>query len=195
MLRVLIYTVLACGLEPQLAKKKVDSWESRITKIVELIKCSKYSIHDISRMEPLKEGDLPRFNLPFELGLDWGCRTFGPGRLSDKKCLILDRKEKRYSEVISDIAGYDIESHNSKEMVLVKVIRDWIEGITENKNQPPGEKEIWKKFNEFYTDYLIETCEKKGIDFKNMTITTYINFVKASFKHIPPGEAAKFFPY
>lgn len=85
MLYALVFTVIKCGLVPRIALERDDSGEERINKIKKLIRCSKYSIHDISRMEPLKEGDLPRFNLPFELGLDLGCRTYGKGRLVTKK--------------------------------------------------------------------------------------------------------------
>ncbi len=85
LLRALIFIILICGLEPRIALERDDCGEERIDKIKDLIKNSKYSIHDISRMEPLKKGDLPRFNLPFELGLDMGCRTYGEGKLATKK--------------------------------------------------------------------------------------------------------------
>lgn len=70
MLRALIFTVLDCGFEPRIASERQDSGQIRVSKIKDLIRESCYSIHDISRMEPLKNGDLPRFNMPFELGLD-----------------------------------------------------------------------------------------------------------------------------
>ena len=75
-------------------------------------------------MEPLKNGDLPRFNLPFELGLDLGCRTYGKGRMVTKKCLILDKERFRYMRVISDISGNDIRAHNGKDKDLIREVRN-----------------------------------------------------------------------
>ncbi|UCH94834.1 MAG: hypothetical protein JSV88_31890 [Candidatus Aminicenantes bacterium] len=158
-----------------------DSGEERINKIKKLIRCSKYSIHDISRMEPLKEGDLPRFNLPFELGLDLGCRTYGKGRLVTKKCLILEKESYRYMRVISDISGNDIKAHNANDQKLIREVRNWIRTV---KNEPiPGSHIIWRNFNIFYI-YFIENCKRKGydnLDIEQMPITEYIYFVKEWF--------------
>jgi hypothetical protein len=68
LLGALVFTVLDCGLTPRLASDQADSGQLRLEKIRELIRCSRFSIHDISRMAPLKEGELPRFNMPFDLG-------------------------------------------------------------------------------------------------------------------------------
>jgi hypothetical protein len=150
-------------------------------KIKALIRSSKYSIHDISRMEPLKEGDLPRFNLPFELGLDLGCRTYGKGRLATKKCLILEKDSYRYMSVISDISGNDIRAHNSNDQSLIREVRNW---IRTQKNEPiPSAHKIWRNFNIFHI-YFIEKCERKGydsVDIEQMPITEYIYFVKEWF--------------
>jgi hypothetical protein len=40
--------------------------ETRLDKIVRFIKASKYSIHDICRVELTRTGALPRFNMAFE---------------------------------------------------------------------------------------------------------------------------------
>ena len=113
LLRALLFTVIESGFEPRIASEQADSGIVRVDKIKELIQASRYSIHDISRMEPLGDGDLPRFNMPFELGLDLGCRDFGSGHLSTKRCLILERDRYRYQRVLSDIAGNDIQAHGA----------------------------------------------------------------------------------
>ena len=63
----------------------MESKDKKFEKIKKLIRQSRYSVHDISRMEALKEGALPRFNMPFELGLDLGGRAFGSGQLLRRK--------------------------------------------------------------------------------------------------------------
>jgi hypothetical protein len=107
-LRALTFTVLECGFVPRLASDEDDSGVARVEKIKTLIPSCRFSVHDISRMEPLASGDLPRFNMPFELGLDLGCRFYGGGALATKRCLILERDPHRYKAVLSDISGNDI---------------------------------------------------------------------------------------
>jgi hypothetical protein len=178
MLKAMVFTTITCGLEARIALERGDSGEERINKIKELIRCSKYSIHDISRMEPLKSGDLPRFNLPFELGLDLGCRTYGKGRLATKKCLILDKERFRYTRVISDISGNDIRAHNANDKDLIREVRNWIR--TNTNRFVPAANTIWDDFNLYSIDFE-KTCKEKGYDnddIEQMPISEYIGFVK-----------------
>jgi hypothetical protein len=75
LLRPLLFTIIYLGLKPRIALEDVDSGQSRIDKIVDLIASSKYAIHDISRIEAQKAGDLFRLNMPFELGIDVGWQS------------------------------------------------------------------------------------------------------------------------
>ena len=68
LLRPLLFTVLFLGYNPRIASERFDSGEARITKICNLITCSRYSIHDISRIQSSKKGEYYRLNMPFELG-------------------------------------------------------------------------------------------------------------------------------
>src|SRR5208283_999159 len=72
-----------------------------------------WGIHDISRVE-LGPGKLPRFNMPLELGLHLGARLLGERRHRRKRALILEAKQHRYDEMLSDISGQDIEVHGNK---------------------------------------------------------------------------------
>lgn len=179
MLQALIFTIVDCGFEPRIASERSDSGESRMEKIKKLIKESRYSIHDISRMEALREGDIPRFNMPFELGVDLGCRDFGSGNLSKKKCLILEKDKHRYRKALSDISGNDIMSHDSSPETLVRVVRNWIYSNTEKKYISPGAK-IWQLYNEFYSNFEI-SVQDSGFsekDIEEMSIIEFIYFIK-----------------
>ena len=76
LLKPLIYTIIYLDLEPQLSQTR-SSAVTRIEQIKKLIKESKFSIHDLSRSKPLHHDELPRFNMPYELGLDMGCCEYG----------------------------------------------------------------------------------------------------------------------
>lgn len=182
MLQALIFTIIICRLEPRIALEREDSGEERIDKIKGLIRSSKYSIHDISRMEPLKKDQLPRFNMPFELGLDLGCRTYGGGKLATKKTLILEKRKHRYKKVISDISGNDIRSHNSNIKTLIRNTRNWI--LTTTNVNLPSANHIWRDFNIFYTNF-IATCRELDYDEKDMDempIIEYIYYIKQWLK-------------
>ena len=92
LLRPLLFTVLRAGLNPRLAAERLNSGETRFSKIVELVRESKYAIHDLSRIKAKRAGKYFRFNMPFELGLDVGCSCFGTGEQLSKRCLILEKE-------------------------------------------------------------------------------------------------------
>lgn len=90
---------------------------------------SKYSVHDLSRCQAREEGEIYRLNMPFELGLDFGCRRFGGERMSKKVILVLEEKRFRYQAAISDLAGSDIEAHGGDHAVAVRKVRNWLAGM------------------------------------------------------------------
>lgn len=178
MLHALIFTLIKYGLEPRIALILKDSGVVRIDKIKEMIEHSKFSIHDISRMEFLKDGDSPRFNLPFELGLDFGCRFYGADKLKDKNLLILEEEKFRYREVISDISGNDVEAHNSKVEAMVRLVWDWYCDVIGETSE--NWKDVWYRFNEFQTHFEKESKESgfDDSDIENISIKQYIELVK-----------------
>ena len=151
LLKTTLFTVIYIDLNPLLSET-MDSDSIRVEEIKKLIKRSKYSIHDISRLE----GELPRFNMPFELGLDIGCKSFSS--LKNKKCLILEKERYRYMKVISDISGQDIKNHDDDPPKIVKCIRDWIATNSKRRKISPHTI-IWEAYCEF--DYEFDKVLKK----------------------------------
>jgi hypothetical protein len=118
----IVFAVYDMGFVARCAREVIDSGETRLKKILRIIADCRYGIHDISRTE-LGTTNLPRFNMPFECGLFWGCREFGKGIHRTKQMLILDREPFRYQQSLSDIAGQDIESHGGDPRVAIDRIR------------------------------------------------------------------------
>jgi hypothetical protein len=176
--QALIFTVLECGLEPRIASERVDSGQVRMEKIRELIRSCRFSIHDISRIEPLRRGDLPRFNMPFELGLDLGCRYYGETGLATKQCLILEREQYRYQRVLSDIAGHDIRAHGSNPQHLILEVRNWLR-VAKGRALPSG-NDVWESHNLFLdhlpTIFVLGRYSEK--DIAALEVTEYISFIK-----------------
>ncbi len=65
-------------------------------------------------------------NMPFELGIDHGCRRFGADRLSGKSILILEGSRYDYQKGLSDISGWDIHAHGGDYIMAVRHVRNWL---------------------------------------------------------------------
>src|SRR5215208_2301788 len=90
LLRPLLFTIVYVGFVPRIASERSDSGENRIDKICALIRECRYSNHDLSRLRATQVGEFSRMNMPFELGIEYGCRVFGGSPLGTKKCLVLE---------------------------------------------------------------------------------------------------------
>jgi hypothetical protein len=150
LLRPLLFTTIYLGLIPCIALGTLDSGAARIEKLIALIKSSRYSIHDLSRLQASQAGEYYRLNMPFELGLDLGCRRFGSEDEARKRCLVLEEKRFRYQAAISDLSGSDIAVHEGKPEILVAVVRNWL--CQQTTRRAPGPSKLWGSFLEFMTE-------------------------------------------
>ncbi len=128
-LQAVLFCLVRFGLKPRIATERSDAGEPRISKILNLIRSSRYSIHDLCRCQAREKGEYYRLNMPFELGLDFGCRRYGGGRLAEKVILVLEEKRYRYQAAISDLAGSDIEAHHGDYQIAVRKVRNWLAGM------------------------------------------------------------------
>lgn len=150
LLRPLLFTVYYLGFTPRIALERLDSGEARIKKIVELIEESQYSIHDLSRLQAGATGEFYRLNMPFELGVDMGCRLFKGRRWSRKKCLILEAERYRYHAALSDLSGSDVEIHENQPDEIATVVRNWLNHEAQLNAEGPAH--IWGAFTDFMAD-------------------------------------------
>jgi hypothetical protein len=98
--RAIVYTVVRSGFTPRCARERDDAGEVRYEKICRIIKDCAYGIHDISMTELDADTGLPRFNMPFELGLFLGATKFGAGSvrshiLAEGIRIVVERLERR----------------------------------------------------------------------------------------------------
>jgi hypothetical protein len=122
----IVFTIHDVGFNPRCALEASNAGQFRLSKILDIISECKYGVHDLSRTELDSANQLPRFNMPLELGLDLSCRRFGRNYHQEKVILILDREPYRYQKFISDISGQDIYAHNSDETQVIETVRDWL---------------------------------------------------------------------
>lgn len=136
----------ACGFRPRSALEVVDSSGERLTKIQRIIQESKFGIHDISKTELDPTTKLPRFNMPFELGLFLAAKAFGSSQQKSKVALILDSTRYRYREFIS---GRDIETHDAKPDRAIHQVRNFLDSCRGGANSLPGGSHIVTKYHAF----------------------------------------------
>lgn len=175
----MLFTLVYVGLFPRLASEKSDSLEQRIEKILRLIKECKYSIHDLSRLKSAKANEFARLNMPFELGVDYGCRRIAKNHLRSKRSLIFERKRYEIQKALSDLNGVDVKCHNNKPMHTIRALQHWlIETVGLNNVDSPSI--IWDEFNQFDANFY-ERRKAHGYskaDLRAMPVPQYIKFIK-----------------
>jgi hypothetical protein len=167
--QALVFVVADCGFRARCALELLDSGETRCEKLRRLIRESRYGIHDISRTETDKDSGLPRFNMPFELGLDVGCKFFGgQSRERSKRILVLSKERYEYQKYLSDIAGQDIQAHQGRAEDLIDVVRGWLQQDGDGGTLP-GAAVIKKRYTQFQDDlpYILAELHLGDEDLKN----------------------------
>lgn len=153
-LQAIMFAVVYLGLTPRLASERNDGGENRLEKIQGLIQGSRFSIHDLSRCQAKRKGEHFRLNMPFELGIDYGCRQFMAGR-EGKRFLILEERRYRFQAALSDISGSDIQAYGSDQQKAPqnaqKQVRNWL--VSEAQVEPVAARRVWARYTDFQEWY------------------------------------------
>lgn len=173
MYRACIFVVLDAGFVPRCSREVNNATESRLANIVNIIADCRYGIHDLSRVEVDVTSGLPRFNMPFELGIFYGAKQLGADFHKKKSCLILEKEPYRYHQFISDIAGIDVTPHENDARKLIIEIRQWLYTASRRRSIPSGEA-INIRFKAFQTQ-IKEACVRETVDYDSMPFLELVN--------------------
>jgi len=166
-----------CGFIARCSLATDDSAQVRVNKIHELIADCRLGIHDISRTELDPVSNLPRFNMPLELGMFLGARRYGSPKQQRKLCLILDRERYRFQSFISDIGGQDVKSHGKDVASVIRVVRDWLRHASEaRKRIVPGGPRMYERYQEFL-GALPAICSELNLDSNDLMYNDYTTLV------------------
>lgn len=171
----IIFTVFDCGFRPRCALEIEDGGQVRMERIFGLIGESRLAINDLCRVDLDSSTNLPRFNMPLELGIFLGARRFGQGRQKEKRCLILDRERYRYRAFISDIAGQDVKEHEDDPMQAIQIVRDWLRSQSQNSRMPGG-KAIAERYKAFRAR-LSEHCREARLNEDDLIWIEYTELI------------------
>jgi len=169
----IVFAIYDCGYVARCALEVDDASEVRIEKIAKIIAACRFGIHDISRTDVDPATGLPRFNMPFELGMFMGAKRYGRAEQRQKVCLILDVDRYRFQKFISDIAGQDIAAHAGESARAVKAIRDWLSNATPKSIRIPGGTVIANRYAVFRAE-LPAMCKRLQLSVDELTFNNYL---------------------
>lgn len=170
-----VFAVFDCGFRARCARELDDASEVRIEKIANIIRESRFGIHDLSRTELDEKSRLPRFNMPLELGMFLAAKRFGDATQRRKVALILDRRQYRYQRFISDIAGQDIRCHENRPNEAIRTVRNWLSSAS-RRRRIPGGTTIRRRYAKFRKD-LPKLCDELGLDREDLTFNDFCSVV------------------
>ena len=173
----IIFTIYDCGFRARSALEIDDATTNRLDKIFSFIKSSKYGIHDISRTEIDRDTKLPRFNMPFELGIFLSAQKYGTKEQKRKNCLILDKEKYRFHKFISDIGGKDPKAHGNKFYKIIKEVRDWLNNDTPMSIMLPGQLMVRDRYKDFQKQLPV-VAKEAGLDPNDLQFLDLSNLIR-----------------
>jgi hypothetical protein len=160
-----------------------DGSEARLEKVKRIVEQCTYGIHDMSAASLGSGTNLPRFNMPLELGLYLGCKRYGGAAQRHKACLILDSEPYRYRASISDISGQDIHAHRAQPDVAIIELRNWLANVSKTKGLPGG-AEVAARYRQFLED-LPKLCAKMKRRVEDLTFSDFSEAIEMWLEAAP----------
>ncbi len=124
----IIFTIVCCGFEPRSALETDRTSESRMTRIVNALRGSHLSIHDLSRIYGSADTGLARMNMPLELGIAMALKlSYDKNETQlphDWTALVTEGAP--YQRAISDLNGHDLKTYDSR-LALISKVLSWLD--------------------------------------------------------------------
>lgn len=178
LLHALVFAVHDCGLVARRALEREDSAEQRVEKLYDIIRSSRFGIHDLSRTTLDSKYRLPRFNMPLELGLFLGARRYGGTTQRRKSCLILDRDRYRFQIFCSGIAGQDSAAHGNEVERALTAVRNWLQANLPASHCIPSPSALKERYLEFRRQLPL-MCRSAKLKPGELTFLDYRQLVAA----------------
>ncbi len=180
------FTIAACGYTARCALEEDDGADIRFNKLVRMISECPKSVHDLSRTE-LSEAGLPRFNMPFELGLMMGAKHFGRGVQKGKTALVMVSEPYRMPAYLSDLSGSDPSPHHGRADAIIDRVRRYLHENPQGAPLP-GARHIQDALEEFQVDLTAMARERRILSHEISSLgdyRTYARFVSAFLETNP----------
>ena len=182
-LHAILFAIHDCGFIARIAVEDIGSNETRLDKITRIIRESRFSIHDISRVEISAVSPLPRFNMAFECGLALGAIRYGS--TAGRDFLFMSGEPYQDKLTLSDLAGQDPKAHLNDPRIAVGAIRSFL-AAKNGAAKTRGAVAIWDRYERFQGDLPrlaskleLTMAEVLGFDFLRDFLQTGALWIKA----------------
>ena len=115
----LIAGLTGLGRTPRCVLEVPSSGRNRLERIYSLISSCGASLHDLSRVGLYGQKRLPRFNMPFELGLAYSLSVREGHRI-----FLLEVRRHRIQVSLSDMNGHDPHIHGGTQKGILRCLLD-----------------------------------------------------------------------
>lgn len=115
----LVGTLTALGREPHCVLEIPSSGRNRLERIYDLMTSCRSSIHDLSRVTLSSSLRVPRFNMPFELGL-----AYAIAQRQSHHLFALEERSHRLQASLSDFNGHDPYIHGGTQEGIIRCVLD-----------------------------------------------------------------------
>lgn len=121
----LVTGLVALRRRPRCVLEVPDAGAGRLSRILELMRSCAASAHDLSRVTTSGPAGkrVPRFNMPFELGLACALSHVDGGKHS---FVLLEEQPYRLQRSLSDLSGLDPYVHRGTPRGVLSVLSDWL---------------------------------------------------------------------
>lgn len=143
----LLFVITSSGYRVRCALEDSNTGDIRLDKLCRLIRESGQSVHDLSRVD-LSAAGLPRFNMPFELGLYLGASRFGSKAHRAKSTLIMVSTPYRLPVYLSDLGGNDPRAHGDLPEEIIRIVRSYLHTKPDGSHLP-GKAKVLSELNRF----------------------------------------------
>lgn len=157
-----VLTVAALGFTPRCARESEGESDPRIDRIARGLMQSKYSIHDLSRFQAEGADNLPRFNMPLELGMALTLRYQGKISGAPHNWVALVPPGFVHHRFISDLAGFDPPAHNETPAGVIRAISGWLTIQPDFSPPAPSPRMILEAYPELESLLKLATTEALG---------------------------------
>jgi hypothetical protein len=131
--------ISAFGFNPR-ATLEIPFGQRRLDRILALIEASKYSIHDLSRVQRDGNPRTPRFNMPFELGLTIAMER---SKHPDHKWIVCETVPHRIKKSLSDLDGTDAHIHGGTIAGVFRVLGNAFVGTSRQLTVREMSQVLW----------------------------------------------------
>lgn len=121
----LVAGLTGLGRKPRCVLEVPSGGINRLERIFSLVASCGASIHDLSRVGLSGDLHVPRFNMPFELGM-----AYSLSRLGSHSFFVLEEKSFRLQASLSDLNGHDPHIHEGNPTAVLRCVLDCFRGPT-----------------------------------------------------------------